>query len=199
MIKKDIKFFNYETPPREVTKSFYFNYTRLEGAEIELQYGDLEETIEELNQTEDVQKAYGIFKELITGAVGMKSDDGMEFIKSEEITQKFTNSPAMSVLIWSFIEDPESAGPFLEGMLPAKDVADGRARLERKRLEEALAAQQEKTPRDHIQAAPESPVLENEPKEIAPRDDEQILAAEVSDLTNEELARLVELRRSAQS
>lgn len=193
MIKKDITFVNYNDTT--VTKSYYFNYTKLEAAEIELEHGDLEDTIQMLNETEDAKKAYNLFKEIVINGVGVKSADGNEFDKSEDVRRRFINSPAMAVLIWGFIEDPESAGPFLEGMLPAQDIAEGRARLERKKLEEALAAQN--TPKDHIQA-PVAPVVVPEPAR-APRTDDEILAAEVGDLTNEELARLVELRRAAAS
>lgn len=196
MIKKDITFFNYADPPQQVTKTFYFNYTRLEGVEIELTYGDLEETMEVLRQTEDAQKAYNIFKEILVGAVGYKVNDS-QFDKSEEAKKAFTDSPAMSTLIWEFIENPELSGPFIEGMLPAHDVAEGKRRLERQRLEEALAAQ--KAPQDHqapVQMESPAPaVISDEPAVQITRTDEEILAANINDLSNEELERLLAIRR----
>lgn len=196
MIKKDITFFNYADPPQQVTKTFYFNYTRLEGVEIELTYGDLEETMEVLRQTEDAQKAYNIFKEILVGAVGYKVNDS-QFDKSEEAKKAFTDSPAMSTLIWEFIENPELSGPFIEGMLPAHDVAEGKRRLERQRLEEALAAQ--KAPQDHqapVQMdSPAPAVISDEPAVQITRTDEEILAANINDLSNEELERLLAIRR----
>lgn len=198
MIKKDITFFNYADPPQQVTKTFYFNYTRLEGVEIELTYGDLEETMEVLRQTEDAQKAYNIFKEILVGAVGFKVNDS-QFDKSEEAKKAFTDSPAMSTLIWEFIENPELSGPFIEGMLPAHDVAEGKRRLERQRLEEALAAQ--KAPQDHqaptqpVQLETAPAVLSDEPAVQITRTDEEIQAADIADLSNEELERLLAIRR----
>lgn len=198
MIKKEITFFNYADPPQQVTKTFYFNYTKLEGVEIELTYGDLEATMNELNETEDAQKAYDIFKEVLVGAVGVKVNDN-EFDKSPAAKASFINSPAMSVLVWEFIENPELAGPFIEGMLPAHDIAEGRERLRREKLEESLRAQG--APKDHqapVQMAePAAPVLAEAP--VAPKTDDEILSLPVSELSNDELERLVELRRNQQA
>lgn len=195
MIKKDITFFNYADPPVEVTKTFYFNYTKLEGMEIELTYGDLEETMKELQETEDAQKAYRIFKEILVGAVGVKVNDE-QFDKSEAARSAFVNSPAMSTLVWSFVEDPESAGPFLEGMLPADEVAKGRMRIEREKLEAALEAQKEPKDRQKpAQLETAAPVLDTEDIVQITKTDSEILNSPVEELNNDELARLLELRK----
>lgn len=198
MIKRDITFFNYADPPQQVTKTFYFNYTRLEGVEIELTYGDLEETMEVLKQTEDAQKAYNIFKEILVGAVGIKVNDN-EFNKSDAAKAAFVNSPAMSTLIWEFIENPELSGPFIEGMLPAHDIAEGKRRLERERVMAALEAQKQTQKQDSqapVQMQEPAPaVVTDEPAVQIARTDEEIQAADINDLTNEELQRLLAIRR----
>lgn len=199
MIKKDITFYNYAEPtPEQVTKTFYFNYTKIEGLEIELEYGDLEDTVRKLNETEDGKTAYKIFKEILIGAVGVKDNDN-EFNKSEAAKRAFVNSPALSVLVWEFVENPELAAPFLEAMLPPQDVAEGKARIERQKLEETLAAQK-KGPQDRqpAQLSTAAPVLDTEDVVKIERTDDEILNAEITDLSNEELERLIVLRRAQQ-
>lgn len=191
MIKKTVTFTNYND--QEVTKSYYFNIDKLEAAELELEYGDLIETVEELLESSDGKKVYGIFKEIILNAVGQKSADGNSFIKNQQIRDEFAGSPALGEIIMDMFKNPEAAGPFLEGMLPASMLAEARAQEEREKLEALVNAS---GTGDVPTLTPVAPVLEETPKE---RTDEEIQTLPVSELTNEEMKRLIALRESADS
>lgn len=191
MIKKEIAFTNLDD--KEVTQTYYFHFNKLEGTELDLEYGGLENKMKELTETEDSKQAYLIFKDILLRAVGKKSEDGNRFIKNAEIRSQLEDSPALGELIYEFFEKPELVGPFMESMLPAKDVAEGKARAERDRLIEE-ARKSSAADKEIAQAEEDEEKL---PAEKTMRTDEEILnIGNVELLTNEELARLLTLRKS---
>lgn len=183
MIKKDITFENLDGV--EVTETWYFAFSKLEAVEKELELGGLEETLQRITETSDAQTAYRIFKEIVVEAVGQKSENGNRFIKTPEIRADFEASPAMSELIFSFFEDTNQATAFFEGILPRKDVEAGKA---------AMAARQAQVSQD----APVAPVLQTAPPVIVdePKTDQELLAADMNSLNNDELRRLLALKQS---
>ncbi len=72
MLKKTITFDDYSEPPKEVTETFYFNFTKIEIME-KLQLEDLEGKIQRLTETENAKEAYNIFKESYSGCLRQKS------------------------------------------------------------------------------------------------------------------------------
>lgn len=129
MLKKSITFEDYSEPPKEVTRDFYFNFTKLEVIEM-LEVDELEKTLERLTETEDSKEAYGLFKKLILSAYGEKTPEG-GFAKEDEngrpLSRKFEQSPACAELIIEFLQDPKQGGQFVEACLPAKMVAEAKA------------------------------------------------------------------------
>ena len=120
MLKQRIKYEDYNGVERE--EDFYFNFTKLELMETDLSWGGFEAVVEELTQTEDAQKAYGLFKELVLASHGVKSDDGKRFVKGPEVRKAFEESPACSELIISFLQNPELSISFVQGVLPKQLV-----------------------------------------------------------------------------
>lgn len=150
MLKKTITYDDYNG--NEITEDFYFNFTKLEIMEKELELGGLEETVRRLSATTDAPAAYAIFKDLVLAAYGKKSEDGRQFIKSPELLKEFEQSPASSELIIEFLNNPDSGAQFIEGTLPAKLVADVKKEAARKASKEPLRSDHE------VSTAP--PVLE---------------------------------------
>lgn len=122
MLKQRITYTDYNDQER--TEDFYFNFTKLELMETDLSWGGFEEVVEELTRTSDAQKAYGLFKDLVLSAYGVKSEDGRRFIKDPDIRKQFEESPACSELIIGFLQNPDLATTFVQGVLPAKLVAE---------------------------------------------------------------------------
>lgn len=122
MLKREITYedFNGDT----VTEVFYFNISKPELVELEVEYergfsGMIEKIIEEKNSKELVKR----FKEIVLMAYGKKSDDGKRFIKSEELREEFSQTAAYSELFMELATNDEAAATFLRGILP-RDVAE---------------------------------------------------------------------------
>ena len=111
----------------EVTDDFYFSFTQLELLELDLEVGGIEDVIRELSATTDGKRAYKLFKDVILAAYGEKSDDGRRFMKVDPqgnpLKYNFEGSPALSVMIIEFLQDPNLGAEFLRGTLPSKEAA----------------------------------------------------------------------------
>lgn len=118
MLKKTIKYFDYNDEPRE--EDFYFNLSKAELAEMELSTtGGLEETIKRISSTKDTPKLVQMFKDLILKAYGEKSLDGKRFVKSEELSTAFSQTEAYTELFMELATNADSAAAFIQGILPA--------------------------------------------------------------------------------
>lgn len=117
MLKKTIKYTDYNDNPREET--FYFNLSKAELSEMQLSaQGGLETLIRRIIEEQNVPEIIKILKEIILKAYGEKSDDGKVFMKSPEISHKFECTEAYSELFMEIVSTPESAMNFIDGILP---------------------------------------------------------------------------------
>lgn len=127
MIKKFITYEDYNG--NTVTDPFYFNMTKLELLEWDLETeGGLEGLMKKLSETTDAKKAYYIFKDILLKAYGEKSEDGKTFVKSPELRVKFESSPALGELIIEFLQNPELSAKFIEGILPSAWIKEAAAK-----------------------------------------------------------------------
>lgn len=106
---------------KERTEDFYFNLTEAEVAEIELSTtGGLGEKIDRLSKSENMPEIIKIFKEIIFKSYGVKSDDGRQLIKSEELSKAFSETPVYSDLFMELATDATKAAEFVNGITPNK-------------------------------------------------------------------------------
>lgn len=129
MLKKSITFEDYSEPPVEVTRDFYFNFTKLEIIEM-LEVDDLEGTLKRLQETDNGPEAYALFKKIILSAYGERNDAGgfdKEDANGRPLSKKFASLPACDELIIGFLQDPMSGAGFIEGCLPARLVKEAKA------------------------------------------------------------------------
>lgn len=118
MLKKTITYTDYNQAER--TEDFYFNLTKAEVMEMEMSTsGGLAEMIKKIVAAKDAPAIIKVFKDLILKAYGEKSPDGKRFIKSEEITTAFAQTEAYSQLFMELATDPDKAGEFVNGIIPA--------------------------------------------------------------------------------
>lgn len=128
MIKKTITYTDYRGVTR--TDDFYFNYSRAELIEMEASTdGGLQEKIDKIAKSKSPKQAMPFIKDIILGAYGIKSDDGIRFHKSEEIRKSFEESEAYSELLMEFINDAVSGGAekvaqFINGLINSSGVAN---------------------------------------------------------------------------
>ena len=121
MLKKTIKFTDYNGVERE--EDFYFNLSKAEIAEMELEIpGGMTEMLKRITAAQDTPSLVKIFKDLILRSYGVKSDDGKRFIKSPELKAEFSQTEAYSELFMELATNADAASAFVNGIIPS-DVA----------------------------------------------------------------------------
>lgn len=121
MLKKRIEYVDYDDNKR--AEDFYFNLTKAEITELELSTeGGLQQMIERIIDARDTPQIIKFFKEIILMSYGEKSADGRRFIKSKDISEAFTQTPAYSELFMELATDEKAASEFINGIIP-KDLA----------------------------------------------------------------------------
>lgn len=129
MFKKTINFEDYNGQKK--TEEHYFHLKRTELMEIAV---DLPEDLtddlgEQANNPSDdighkIYKALGkkgvmnFIKNLILKSYGVRSRDGERFEKSEEITYKFSQSPAFEQLYYDIITNDDAFVEFVNAIIP---------------------------------------------------------------------------------
>lgn len=117
MLKKTITYTDFNGVER--TEDFYFNLTKAEIAEMELEVpGGMTTMIERITKTQDTPSLIKVFKELILRSYGKKSDDGRRFIKNKELVEEFKDSEAYSELFMELATNAEAASAFVNGITP---------------------------------------------------------------------------------
>lgn len=116
MLKKIISYTDYDGNERE--ESFYFNLTESEIIEMEFSTtGGLTQMIEKIVETRDSTRIMSIFKEIILKSYGEKSADGRRFVKSHEISEAFSQTPAYNKLFMELVTDAKKASDFVNGLV----------------------------------------------------------------------------------
>lgn len=119
MLKKTITYTDYDGVER--TEDFYFNFTEAELMEWQLvTNGGLTNYVQKIVDAKDQPRLITLFKELLLKAYGIKSEDGRRFIKSEKISEEFSQNPAYSILYMELVTDDKLAADFVNGIIPAK-------------------------------------------------------------------------------
>lgn len=117
MLKKTIKYVDYNGVERE--EDFYFNFSKAELTEMEITTeGGLVETMNKVVAAKDGASIIRIFKDLVLKAYGEKSPDGKRFIKSEELSTAFSQTEAYSILFMELATDANKASEFVNGIVP---------------------------------------------------------------------------------
>ena len=123
MLAKKITYTNFNG--EEVTETFYFNLTRAEVSEMQLNHpGGYAEYLERIIDSKDSKEIVDAFTKFILDAYGEKSDDGRFFDKSEEMKKRFHTSEAYSVLLMEMLEDPNKAANFITSILPETNLSE---------------------------------------------------------------------------
>jgi hypothetical protein len=122
MLKKIIKYIDFDGNPREET--FYFNLTQAEITELELseEGGGLTAKINKIVEAQDNATIIKLFKEIIGKAYGEKSADGKYFVKNDQVRDAFMATQAYSDLFVELSTDAGAAAAFMNGIIPANMV-----------------------------------------------------------------------------
>lgn len=119
----------------ERTNDYYFNLTKAEVMEMEMgTTGGYAEMLQQIIKAQDTPAIIKIFKELILKAYGVKSPDGLRFIKNDEVREEFSQTQAYSELFMKLALDADAASKFVNGIMPAdlaNDIANKSAALQK--------------------------------------------------------------------
>ena len=123
MLTKAITYVDYNGEKK--TKNFYFHLTRSEIAKMHLyEDGGLENKIKKMVESGSNKEIFKYFEDFVLSCYGEKSADGEEFIKNDEVRERFRNHPAYDVLFMEFIDGGDTAmSDFINGVIP-KDMAE---------------------------------------------------------------------------
>lgn len=117
MLKKIIKWTDFNGVDRE--QAFYFNLTKAEMMKMELSTdGGFTEFLTRVVQAKDSKTLVELFENFILTAYGEKSDDGVHFRKSKEISDNFASTEAYSVLFMELLTNEDKAIEFINGLAP---------------------------------------------------------------------------------
>lgn len=138
MLKKLIKYTDYDG--RERAENFYFYLSKAELMEMELGVdGGMQQMIQLIIDKQDIPKIMAAFKRIILKAYGEKSPDGRRFIKSDALSEAFSQTEAYSNLYIELVTNAEAAAAFINGIVPI-EVAQA-AITSKKQKEEETAEQ----------------------------------------------------------
>ena len=132
MIKQTFDYTDFNGHPRKA--EMYFNLTEIEV--VDFSYRKPEKVTEDLDvlvATENIRGILAFIRDLIARSYGEKSDDGITFEKSPEITRKFVQSAYYSDWLFSLFEnDAEKGIAFVKQVLPASLIerATNRVKME---------------------------------------------------------------------
>lgn len=104
----------------ERTEDFFFHLTEAEVMEMQMSTtGGLAEMIQRIVASQDAPAIIKIFKDLVMKAYGVKSPDGREFIKNQQLRDSFAQTQAYSDIFMELATDADAAARFVNGIVPA--------------------------------------------------------------------------------
>ena len=120
MLKKTVKYKNYFGVEKE--RTLYFDLTKSELMTMSLSTeGGLENVLENILETEDMPAIIKNFEEILLKSYGEKSEDGERFMKGDDISRKFKESPVYDAIFMELITDEKKAADFINAVFP-KDL-----------------------------------------------------------------------------
>lgn len=118
MRKETISYEDYNGVKR--TEDFYFGFSKAELHEMNFMTpgANLGDKLKKLVDSPDSEKMTAFFKKFILNSYGEKSEDGRRFIKSEELSKAFEETPAYSELWMKLFSDQKYALEFFLDVVP---------------------------------------------------------------------------------
>lgn len=117
MLKKEITYTDYNGVKR--TGTFYFNLSRPELLRMEMTTEfSLEEKLKAMVKEKNKVKLYEYFEWLVLKSYGEKSEDGIHFHKSEELSKAFSETEAYTELLMELCSGEDKVLDFVNGIMP---------------------------------------------------------------------------------
>ena len=172
MLKKRIKFKDLDG--NEIVDDFYFNLTKAEIAEMELEFatykdgettGGFGEMLQNVVKAGSGKVIIDTFKDILRRSYGVRSEDGRRFMKSPVYFEEFLETDAYSELFMQLVTDAGAAAAFIRGLVPqdlGEKISDQPSMPAVAELRERLAAAPGAVPPPAMAAI--NPATEPKPK-----------------------------------
>jgi hypothetical protein len=166
MIKKTMTFENWDG--EEVTETFWFHLTPAELAEMEFtMMGGLKQTLQDIVESMDTQQILEKFKLIVSKSIGIRSEDGKRFRKSEEITNDFMESAAYSPFFLELLQDSAFAATFFRGVMPfLPEDYEQKAKIQAKEMQDVVNELPERTALNVFEKLPDIPAENYAPNAV---------------------------------
>ena len=107
----------------ERTEDFYFGLMPSELLELQNSMnGGLSQLLEKLINEKDIKQIIEYFKKIVLASYGVKSLDGRNFYKDEQIRKEFISTTAYSDIFMDLATDSDAAAKFVKGILPSEEA-----------------------------------------------------------------------------
>lgn len=117
MLKKTITYTDLNGVER--TEDFYFNLSRPEVVKMQGSVkGGYDVQLKGIGNEKNGKAIMEFFEDLIRRSYGEKSEDGRRFMKSDEISRDFMETPAYEALFDEMVTDDKAAAEFVNAVMP---------------------------------------------------------------------------------
>lgn len=121
MLKKTITYTDYNG--NEQTHDYYFNLNKVECTQLQMnKKGGFDKYIKDIVDQGDTNAIFDVFNKIILKAYGVKDPEGQRFIKSDKLSEEFSQTPAYEVLFMEIATNPQEAENFIKGVFPQEMI-----------------------------------------------------------------------------
>lgn len=204
MLKRSIIYTNPFTE-KEVTEEHWFHISKADLVKMEMEEhgatytpkdgGDeltgMQAKLQQIIDSEDGKAIMREFEDIIRRAYGKREGD--RFLKSQEIWDDFRASEAYSQLFWELCTQPDAAGEFISGVVPANldEIAEDvrkQAELRAKGIEAQATAKAAGTPAQEEPATqPTQDSLAEKLEKATAENPAKLTPAEMGEIDSDEL------------
>lgn len=117
MIKKTISYEDFDGNTR--TQDYWFHLSEREIAKLELETpGGFKKKVDDILNAKSQIELIRLFEDLIKMSYGVKSADGIHFIKNDEVWEEFASTNAYNNLYMELVTNTDKAVEFFNGIIP---------------------------------------------------------------------------------
>lgn len=132
MVKKTIVY--NDLNGNQLTDDFYFNISKAELIDMQIEDESFQAKIQRIVDTKDDRRLQKLVSELIDKSFGVRSSDGIEFLKGDEYLRHFKATDAYNNLRVELATDADKLTEFVKGIMPSdlmeKAEAEAQAQIE---------------------------------------------------------------------
>lgn len=119
MVEKNITYKDFDGNQR--TETFRFNMNNAEIVDWIVSSGNytLDKVLLRISEERNAKDIVNTFKDLVKRSYGEKSLDGRQFVKNEDVWNRFYQTEAYSQFFMELISDAKKASDFFNAIIPA--------------------------------------------------------------------------------